>query len=210
MIKLQGLVGYWPFDEGSGTIVKDYSGNGNNGTLCNGSTCGVQGPTWTTGKVGGALSFDGVDDYVYIPYSLSLNLPRNNESVFLWIKHNSNYVLFQSSSWNRRLFATVWTFYDASNQHYNVNAGSPNDNTYHFVGYTVVNNTVKTYKDGDFVASASRSVNAVGPASSYWWLGRVCSGSSCSLYYSGLIDEVRIYNRALSDSEIKALYDATQ
>ena len=47
----QGLVGYWPFDEGNGTIAKDYSGNGNNETL-------VNGPTWTTGKVEGALNFD--------------------------------------------------------------------------------------------------------------------------------------------------------
>ncbi len=70
----QGLVLYLPFDEGSGTIAKDYSGNGNDGTLCNGATCGVQGPTWTTGKVGGALSFDGVDDYVIVPDSASLNI----------------------------------------------------------------------------------------------------------------------------------------
>jgi hypothetical protein len=55
----QGLVGYWPFDEGGGTIAKDYSGNGNNGTL-------VNNPTWTTGKVGGALSFDGANDYVRV------------------------------------------------------------------------------------------------------------------------------------------------
>jgi hypothetical protein len=156
------------------------------------------------------LSFDGADDYVNIPYSSSLNLPGNNESILLWIKHNSDHVFHQSNEWNRRLLATVWAFYDANNQLYYVNAGSPNDNTYHFVGYTVVNNTVKTYKDGGFVASASRSVNAVGPASSHWWLGRVCVGTSCNLFYSGLIDEVRIYNRALSDSEIEALYEATK
>src|SRR3990167_9554249 len=53
-----GLVGYWAFDEGSGTTAGDSSGNGNNGTL-------VNGPTWTTGKVGsGALDFDGTNDYV--------------------------------------------------------------------------------------------------------------------------------------------------
>jgi hypothetical protein len=79
----KSLVGYWPFDEGSGTIAKDYSGNGNDGTLCNGSTCGVQGPTWTTGKVGGALSFDGVDDYV--DTSLIFNSP-SYFTVAAWVK----------------------------------------------------------------------------------------------------------------------------
>ena len=51
-----GPVGYWKFDEGSGTLVSDASGNSNTGTL-------VNGPTWSTGVKGTALSFDGVDDY---------------------------------------------------------------------------------------------------------------------------------------------------
>src|SRR3989344_3676813 len=54
-----GLVGYWTFDEGTGATASDSSGNNNTGTLTNG-------PTWTTGKIGQALSFDGVDDYVNI------------------------------------------------------------------------------------------------------------------------------------------------
>jgi len=60
---MQGLVGYWPLDEGSGTIAHDASGNGHNGTLDNG-------PEWVTGadaKMGtGALLFDGTDDRVSI------------------------------------------------------------------------------------------------------------------------------------------------
>src|SRR3990167_6079208 len=52
-----GLVGYWTFDEGSGATAADSSGNNNTGTL-------VNGPSWTTGKIGQALSFDGVDDLV--------------------------------------------------------------------------------------------------------------------------------------------------
>ena len=51
------LIGYWKFNEGSGTTVEDSSGNGNDGTI-NGDA------TWTTGKNGGGLDFDGLDDYV--------------------------------------------------------------------------------------------------------------------------------------------------
>jgi type II secretory pathway pseudopilin PulG len=60
----QGLVGYWSFDEGSGNIARDYSGNGNNGTLYNFNFTATSG--WVDGKVGKALSFDGVDDYVEV------------------------------------------------------------------------------------------------------------------------------------------------
>jgi hypothetical protein len=53
----KGLVGYWNMDEGGGLIANDKSGNGNKGTL-------VGGPKWTTGKNGGALQFDGKNDYI--------------------------------------------------------------------------------------------------------------------------------------------------
>ena len=61
-----GLVGYWKFDESSGTTAADSSGQGNNGTLSGG-------PVWqpTGGKVGGALSFDGIDDRVDIAGSVA-------------------------------------------------------------------------------------------------------------------------------------------
>jgi len=56
------LVGHWKFDESSGTTASDSSGNGNVGTLANG-------PVWTAGKIGNALSFEGVNSYVGVPSS---------------------------------------------------------------------------------------------------------------------------------------------
>ncbi|MGQ3684054.1 MAG: alkaline phosphatase, partial [Candidatus Loosdrechtia sp.] len=72
-----GLLAYYRFDEGAGTSAADASGNGNNGTLFNG-------PVWTTGKINSALSFDGVNDYVEVPNSASLN-PVNFVTVSAWI-----------------------------------------------------------------------------------------------------------------------------
>ena len=67
---LNGLVGWWKFDETSGTVAYDSSGNGNHGTLTNG-------PTWTDGKIGGAINFDGINDYINLAnnYGFSGNIP---------------------------------------------------------------------------------------------------------------------------------------
>jgi len=61
-----GLVAEWHFDEGSGSVLEDSSGNGNDGV--------IYGATWVEGKYGKALSFDGVDDYVDFGNDASLNV----------------------------------------------------------------------------------------------------------------------------------------
>ena len=65
------------FDEGSGTIAKDESGHGNDGT--------IHGATWTTGISGKALNFDGVDDYVRIPDSASMDVTEE-VTVEVWAR----------------------------------------------------------------------------------------------------------------------------
>src|SRR3989344_2552273 len=74
-------VAWWKFDEGAGIIASDSSGNGNTGTLINN-------PAWTTGKIDGALNFDGVNDYVNVGAPAVLNnLPAL--SISAWIKPDS-------------------------------------------------------------------------------------------------------------------------
>ena len=73
-----GLIGYWSFDEGLGSTAEDFSPTGSNtGTLTNS-------PTWVNGKVGKALSFDGVDDSLHhFPPLILQSLekrPRNHVS----------------------------------------------------------------------------------------------------------------------------------
>jgi hypothetical protein len=72
-------VGYWKFDEGSGTTALDSSGNGNTGTLMNG-------PQWIDGKIGKALQFHGIDDYVEMPYHPSFNLSSYTARAALILK----------------------------------------------------------------------------------------------------------------------------
>ena len=76
-----GLIGHWKFDEISGTTATDSSGNNNNGTLTNG-------PTWTTGKINNALSFDGTDDYVNAGNPPSLNL-TSSFTLSAWVYSNN-------------------------------------------------------------------------------------------------------------------------
>ena len=73
-----GLVGWWEFDEVSGMVANDSSGNGNDGNLMNG-------PTWSIGKIGGALSFDGVDDFVFLGNPSEIGL-SGNQSFSMWLK----------------------------------------------------------------------------------------------------------------------------
>ncbi len=81
-----GLVAQWHFDEGSGSVLADSSGNGNDGV--------VHGATWVEGKYGKALSFDGVDDYVNCGNDGSLKRSNTDFTIEVWIKLNG-----YSSSW---------------------------------------------------------------------------------------------------------------
>ncbi len=81
----RGLAGYWNFDEGSGQNVYDATGYGNDGTLASSTDSSDEDPTWETGKVGGALEFDGVDDYVKIPDSASLDI-TGAITIEFWVK----------------------------------------------------------------------------------------------------------------------------
>jgi len=207
----KGLVGYWSFNEGSGTIAYDYSGNNNNGTLTNG-------PTWTQGKVGQALSFDGVNDYVNILYNPNLNVVNNKFTIAMWLNMNtpadrgrqilgkfsylgSGYYVFMYSGENRISFGfhgggSVWI-------------SKSNDITYNqwqYIAVTLDGNIMKVYLNGT-LNSMRNDVGTVGTDTI-----DLTIGGYVPAYVVGnkFIDEVRIYNRALSDAEIQAIYNATK
>ena len=78
-IDLGTLGGAWLFDEGKGKTVKDYSGNGNDGTV-------MGDPKWVDSDFGSALEFDGSDDYLEIPHSDTVNVGEDDFTLVAWLR----------------------------------------------------------------------------------------------------------------------------
>jgi prepilin-type N-terminal cleavage/methylation domain-containing protein len=211
-----GLVGYWSFDEGQGTIAYDLSGYGNNGILYNFNGTATSG--WTTGKVGGALIFDGSNDYVQIMDNPPLRSWPNGVTVAAWVRSNTDLwnswgmLVSKRNSFilhpNGNSKSICWYIYDNTNWrclYYNI----PYDiKEWHFyVGTYSENNYLRLYIDGNLAAGPLGPYGTIASSTGGFTL---YIGQDAGRYFNGLIDEVRLYNRALSDSEIKVLYEATK
>jgi len=216
-----GLVGYWKLDEGNGTTAGDSSGNNNNGTLENG-------PIWVSGKYGEALSFDG-NAYVTVPDSYDLRV--QNFSLEAWIfmtkrpyQHGTSHSAiinklhyFGSSgslgyklqfenptSTNDNLVISIG---DGAAQIYLVNYNSIVDltlNQWHHVVGTYDGNTAKIYIDGELKSSSNPGMHTIVHDDAPLAMGTEVTGNG--VQYNGLIDNVMIYNRALSEEEVLSHY----
>ena len=200
-----GLIGHWKFDETSGTTATDSSGNNNTGTLTNG-------PTWTTGKIGNALSFDGVNDTVNIITPNNIPNGNSNETYSAWIKYSSLptftkmimmardtccssaiHIWINNTNLAVARFSDVEPFVSTSNR--------PSANQWHHVLYTYDGTTNRLYVDGAEVANSTTAHDNVTIDSIY-----IGSHDGASYFWDGQIDEVRVYNRVLASSDISALY----
>ena len=200
-----GLVGYWNMDSSDiyGFTLYDKSGNGNNGT--------IYGATTTTGKIKQALSFDGVDDYVDCG---NLGIGGVNTREF-WFKPNN-----LAGSLNQYFLDfggnNYWVqIYDHdSDGKLEIRAGAGSttyvDGIYEFtdtfqwyhVAVTMDSSNILTiYVNGNYDNSGSKTPGTPGTLS----IGRYGGGG---YHFNGLIDEVRIYNRALSPAEILQHYNS--
>ena len=209
-------MGYWKFDDGSGTTAADSSGNGNTGTL--------NGPTWTTGHINGALSFDGLDDRVTIG-GANMIFGASSLSAFVWV--NSSDTSAQQARIVGKDFgsAYVWLNFgngtpyleakDSALQWWTVHASTDvkiADNQWHFVGFVIdrAAGQSRIYIDGVLKGSQNVTSNGIfgdSTATNPFMIGSQTSASSVSL--NGVLDEVRLYNHALSDADVQALYQST-
>lgn len=214
----KGLVAYWSFDEGEGDIVFDETRNGNDGIL--------HGSTWGEGKLGFALSFDGVDDYVEVPHATSLDMGTSDFTISGWFKSSfegTGYLISNRlggygvyPSWTIRLHegtlqatakfdssASGGGPYTASSYYSNLNDA----NWHHFAAVYQRAGEIKLYVGGTLVDKKDiSSWSSVVFSKS----GNLRIGVSASDYFNGLIDEVCIYNRALSEEEIEELFQRGQ
>ena len=197
------LVGYWPFDND----VQDKSGNGNNGTDYSSG--------FVSGKINQALSFDGVDDYVSIADDNIFDFGSGEFSVESWIKTTS--ALRQWAVTRYEYYGPGWglgtqdghalgyirTAESGTNKTEIEGTINVSDNRWHHIVMVRTGDKIKLYTDGAFEIEGTLvgDVNDNEPIE----IGRI-SFEGGSQYMSGLIDEVKIYNRALSDSEILEHY----
>ena len=193
---------HWSFDEGNGSILIDNSEYGNNGT--------IYGATWTKGKYGKALSFDGVNNYVSIPNSPILN-PDSDLSVEAWIYPLDTDREYQIIGKNKQFMLRIDPSYDLGTVSFFVWINGypeprargivlPANVWSHVVG-TYNGVQVKIYVNGQLAGSSYRSGlidNTTNP---------VTIGNIYGHYFTGSIDEVHIYNRALSEQEVKEHYE---
>ena len=197
-----GLVAAYGFNEGSGTTVSDASGNGNNGTITN--------ATWvTTGKYGDALKFNGSSALVTIPDAASLHL-STGMTLEAWVNPST-----VNANWRDVIYKANDNFYlEATSSNGSVPdggmiaGGSYADasgttalplNTWSYLTETYDGSTLRLYVNGTQVASTAHT-GTIATSTNPLQIG---GDSVYGQFFAGLIDEVRIYNVALTAAQIQ-------
>lgn len=204
-----GLVGYWKMDENTGGTTADATGNGGTGTLTNN--------TWATGIFGSATSFTGTGS-VSIPNSTPLT--PNYITVSMWIKPTS-FANSYNALWGKETIGSpygsamlvrstgkmaVYVRDNAATDYHYDNTGSHTltAGNWYNVAFTYDGNRVIGYVNGEVDGTVTTAGNPLAVVSAATLLA---DSIYASRKFSGSIDEVRIYNRALTQNEITQLYN---
>ena len=214
-----GLVAEWHFDEGSGNVLVDSSGNGNDGT--------IYGATWTTGISGKALRFDGVDDYINIdPNPFASGSDAGTIDAWIYPQSYGNGKSNPPSD-IRGFVGEYYDYYgvgidDMGITGYVYHTGSNRITTssdinidlnkwYHVVYQWNKNGKNQLYVNGDLVGTSTGCFLTAYTPSPAMLIG--CTRSQNyypTLYFNGKIDEVAIYSKTLTAEEIKQQYEGKQ
>ena len=203
--ELAGLIGWWKFDETEGTTAKDSSGGNHNGTL-NGDA------KWTQGKIGGAIELDGSGDFVQIADKSAFDI-AGQVTVACWVNIRSvpaeytAIVTKGDSSWRLSTAQRERKFHCSVNNYNSIILDGSTEvavNQWHHVAAVYDGQQMCIYVDG--------KLDATKP-----WKGGIARNNFDVLigenaeqkgrFFDGLIDDVRIYNYALKEVDIMALYN---
>ncbi|MFC1716024.1 LamG domain-containing protein [Candidatus Poribacteria bacterium] len=213
----EGMVAYWKFDEGDGTTASD-SFDANHGT--------IYGSTWRIGQVGGALSFDDVNDYVEGEYTAESS-PRIG-TVEVWVNAYSYPTRYRYGiiavgaverdrcslsdivelDWDGKISYDLWG--ECKGPLYRpVSATVLNLNEWYHVAVTLDGIDAKIYINGTFETSISSPYGCSSPM--YKFIFSKISICWSSFYshdaFHGAIDELAMYDRALTPGEIQQHYE---
>ena len=201
-----GLAGYWKFDEDSGDVAVDSAG-GNNGTLINS-------PTRTTGKLGNALQFDGVDDYVDTKKALISN---SEVTICAWI-----YPIGWGGDSRGRILDNVNAYFYVNNNNaprqalsfssdadkYSASSGnSISLNAWKFVCITRPSTVTPAYYINGIVSPLG--INGGGSLTAAITDATIGGRRTADRTFNGKIDEVSVFNRILSAVEVSDLYNSS-
>ena len=199
------LVGFWKFDELTGTTANDSSAAMNIGTL-------VNSPLWTTGKSSGAISFDGNNDAVEITTG-SFNAGSGTISLWVYAKSFSNYKHFifghATQPWSNRV-----QIYTDSKGALAIGLGDSSKvksniyklllNNWHHIVLTWDNGNYVIYVDG--IAKTNGTYKGLSTWNSYADIGNNGNRPTRIEAFDGIIDEVQIYNRSLTANEVSDVF----
>ena len=225
-IRDSGLIGYWGFDEtgyisnGQTVGLKDLSGGSNDGTANNVNGTGL---TFTDGTEGNAIEFDGVDDSVVVGVD-NYNIPFKEMSISFWINTNTATPTTYGMAMHRNSADSVGSsvFFGGVETGSNIlvatiganvngwTSGKTNITAVPGVWYHVVcswdGSRARTYVNGVENVSYAFPASAFVNKSATTRFGS--SANSSAYLLNGKVDSARLYNRSLSVSEIKAIYEA--
>jgi hypothetical protein len=213
-IPTDGLVAHYSFDGNA----NDLSGNGNHGTV-NGATLVAD----RNGNVGSAYSFDGSTNYIDVAHSGSLTFSSNAISISFWaniasVPTSGNDIMIskQSGSGTTQQGFNLFTNQDQTNglQIRNGSGGTWGGanilnvslNEYHHIVYTFDNGIATAYIDGIQTSYLTGQTAVIGSNTMNLLIGKANWSNVNSPNFHGIIDEIQIYNRALTETEVTSMY----
>lgn len=200
-----GTIALWHFNEGKGSQVNDSSKNSKHGTMNN-----MNSADWVTGIDGYALDFDGVNDYVSVPWSSVLN--PSSITVEAWIyphvlppsNDNKGFIVHKRVGYY--MMIGQFTIDTPSVVHANAKHLVQKNQWSYLVG-TYDGSNVKLYLNGENVATSATTAG-ITHYNNPLYMGCYYSASTYMYPFDGLIDEVKLSNNARPASEIKTNYDS--